>query len=209
MPIQEPGAGRSSVPGASRRRILEQARSHFFTHGFRRVTMNDLATALAMSKKTLYAHFSSKTELVEAVLRDRLQHLEADLDRLASAPSGDLIQELHRSLECVRRHMGEVRPPFVRDIRREAPELFRLVEDRHRDMSLRTFGRILEEGRRKGIIRRDIPTRLIVEILLGAVQAIVDPARMEELDLTPKTAFKTVVAVILEGVVTERGKVKP
>ena len=53
---------------ASRQRIVEAARAHFFSHGFRSVTMDDLADELGISKKTLYAHFRSKIALLEAVL---------------------------------------------------------------------------------------------------------------------------------------------
>jgi len=49
---------------AARRRILAGARRHFFANGFRRVTMDDLAAELGMSKKTLYAHFPSKQHLL-------------------------------------------------------------------------------------------------------------------------------------------------
>src|SRR5438552_1381598 len=52
---------------SARNRIIAGARSHFFAHGFRGVTVEDLATELGMSKKTLYAHFSSKTGILEAV----------------------------------------------------------------------------------------------------------------------------------------------
>ncbi|MGN6719163.1 MAG: helix-turn-helix domain-containing protein, partial [Candidatus Binatia bacterium] len=45
-------------------RIVSAARAHFFAHGFRSVTMDDLAAELGMSKKTLYAQFPSKTELL-------------------------------------------------------------------------------------------------------------------------------------------------
>ena len=55
------------IEGATRARILAAAREHFFAHGFRRVTMDDLAQELGMSKKTLYAHFPSKTALLEAM----------------------------------------------------------------------------------------------------------------------------------------------
>jgi len=96
----------------------------------------------------------------------------------------------------------------VRDIRREAPELFKLVEERRREMIQRHFGRIFDEGRAAGIIRTDVPTRLIIEILIGAVQAIMNPAKMEELGLEPKTGYSAIVMVILDGVITPKGRAK-
>jgi len=53
---------------ANRQRIVDAARGHFFSHGFRSVTMDDLALELGVSKKTLYAHFPGKFDLLEAVL---------------------------------------------------------------------------------------------------------------------------------------------
>ena len=186
-------------------RILKAAREHFFAHGFRSVTMDDLAAVLGMSKKTLYAAYPSKTTLLRAVLLDKISSVEHDLDAIMTQSSGDALAALQQLLACMQRHTGEIQPAFVRDIRRESPELFKLVEERRRAMIQRYFGSIFAKGRRSGIIRRDVPADLIVEILLGAVQAIMNPAKMEELGLTPKSGYSAITSVILDGVITKKG----
>src|SRR5437868_15506001 len=75
-------------PGA-RQRIVDAARAHFFSHGFRRVTMDDLAEELGISKKTIYAHFPGKFELLEAVLADKLMSVEATLSEVTRAHPKD------------------------------------------------------------------------------------------------------------------------
>lgn len=47
---------------------VKRASELFMTMGFKSVTMNDIATELSVSKKTLYENFSSKENLIEAVL---------------------------------------------------------------------------------------------------------------------------------------------
>jgi len=158
-----------------------------------------------MSKKTLYACFTSKTALLKAVLLDKFDEIEADLRHITS-DSTDVQASLHRLLACVQRHTEEIQPPFVRDIQREAPEMFQLVERRRREIIRRHFGKLFEQGRRAGIIRKDIPTPLIIEILLGATQAILNPPKMAELNLTPKTGFTAIIAVILQGALTNAGR---
>jgi len=185
------------------RRIVSAAREHFFAHGFRRVTMDDLAEDLGMSKKTLYASYPSKTKLLQAVLVDKFRSVETDLDAIMARCSDDALAELHQFLACMQGHAEEIQPPFVRDMRREAPELFKFVEARRRQLIQKYFGRIFAEGRRAGIIRKDISTELIVEILLGAVQAIMNPAKIEELGLVPKTGYGAIISVILNGVVAK------
>jgi AcrR family transcriptional regulator len=192
----------------ARQRIIAAAREHFFAHGFHSVTMDDLADGLAMSKKTIYAHFPSKTALLEAMLLDKFRRVEEELEAITSECSADFSTGLHRLLACVQRHAEEIRPPFVRDIQREAPDLFKLVQARRRGVIQRYFGKLLGEGRREGLIRKDIPVHLIIEILLGAVEAIVNPPRLAELGLSPKGGVTAIISVILEGALTPEGRTK-
>jgi AcrR family transcriptional regulator len=209
-------AAKSVKPAPSQRlrentaaqRIVSAARRHFFANGFRSVTMDDLAEELGMSKKTLYASFPGKEALLRSVLLDKFRSVEIDLDRIASAASTDVLDSLHQLLACVQRHAEEIQPPFVRDMRREAPEMFQLVQSRRREMIQRHFGKILEAGRRAGIFRKDISTRLMIEILLGATEAIMNPPKMAELGLTPKSGFLTILAVVLEGALTDKGRLR-
>jgi AcrR family transcriptional regulator len=196
------------VKSSTADRIVAAARAHFFAHGFRSVTMDDLAAELGMSKKTLYAEFSSKTTLLRAVLLDKFASVEKDLDAVMARCPGDAMAQLEQLLACMQHHTEEIQPPFVRDIRREAPELFKLVEERRRELIQRHFGRIFDEGRRAGIIRKDVSCALIVEILLGAVQAIMNPAKMEQLGLEPKTGYWAIITVILDGVIQKKGRSK-
>ena len=64
---------------ATRRRILEAAYARFYREGFARVGVDALAEAAGVTKRTLYYHFSSKDELLAAVLD--LQH-ELALERI-------------------------------------------------------------------------------------------------------------------------------
>ncbi|MFO1500152.1 MAG: helix-turn-helix domain-containing protein [Verrucomicrobiota bacterium] len=95
-----------------------------FLHGFRTVTMDDLAAELGVSKKTLYAHFPSKDALVEAVIRAKFNDLDTDLRRITSGEDRSLPGALQRLLEASQAHLGEIQPSFVRDLRRESPRFF-------------------------------------------------------------------------------------
>jgi AcrR family transcriptional regulator len=168
--------------------------------------MDDLANELGMSKKTLYSNFSSKRALLEAALLDKFQDVSADLERATAAASSDFLMSLHGLLACLQRQMGEIQPPFVRDMRREAPDIFKLVEARRAELIHRHFGKLLGEGRKAGVIRKDIPVKLIIETLLGAVQAIVNPQKIEELGMLPRDGMLAVIKIILEGAIARKGR---
>src|SRR6478735_7119099 len=108
---------RSHQSDFNRQRIVDAARAHFFSHGFRSVTMDDLAEELGISKKTLYAHFPGKIELLEAVLADKFAGVEAKLNEIARAHPHDFSTALHELLANMQRELDEIKPPFVRDMR--------------------------------------------------------------------------------------------
>lgn len=186
----------------TRQKIITGARKHFFPHGFRSVTMDDLAAELGMSKKTLYACFPSKVSLLEAVIRDKLHDADTNFERVTKNRTANFLDNLQELLACVQQNTEEIRPPFIRDIQREAPELFQLVEDKRRDLIQRHFQKLFNEGRKAGTVRKDIPASLIIEILLGATRSLIIPEKMLELRLTPQTAFTAVLHIILEGALT-------
>jgi AcrR family transcriptional regulator len=199
----------SPEPVAPPQRILAGARRYFFAHGFRGVTMDDLAGELGMSKKTLYAHFPSKMALLHAVMADKVAGVEADLTRTMNEAGDDFSTRLTALLACLREHTEEIGEAYLRDVRREAPELFAMIQERRRGLIQRVFGKLLQDGRKAGRIRKDIPTAMMIEILLGTVDSVVNPVKMGELGMTPKTAFQQIITIFLEGVLSQRGEAQP
>lgn len=198
MPVDKVLSSRSSAD-----RVISAARKQFFSHGFRTVRMDDIAAELGVSKKTLYAHFPSKKALVQAIMQEKFSEVEADLSGLKTADEQNVETALRNLLDCVQRHTAEIQPSFVRDIGRELPELFQVIEQRRRDVIRYHFGELFEQGQKAGVIRKDIPVHLIIEILLGAVQAIMNPPKLAELGLTLETGYSSIIRIILEGTLCE------
>jgi AcrR family transcriptional regulator len=190
----------------NRQRIVDAARAHFFNHGFRSVTMDDLAEELGVSKKTLYAHFPGKFDLLEAVLADKLTGVEATLKEVTRAHPRDFPATLRGLLAGTQRELDEIKPPFVRDMRQKAPEVFKLVERRRAALIQRYMGKFFVDGQRLGMVRKDVPAKLIIEILLAMVQSIMNPQKIEELGMMPKEGYSGILKVVLEGALTAKGR---
>jgi AcrR family transcriptional regulator len=185
---------------------VDAARSHFFSHGFRSVTMDDLAEELGISKKTLYAYFPGKVDLLEAVLADKFASVEARLKEATRAHPHDFPGTLHELLVAMQRELDEIKPPFVRDMRQKAPQVFKGVERRRAALIEHYFGKLFIEGQHAGMVRKDVPAKLIIQILLAMVQAIMNPPKMEELGMMPKEGFAGILKIVLEGALTSKGR---
>ena len=190
----------------NRQRIVDAARGHFFSHGFRSVTMDDLAEELGISKKTLYAYFPGKFDLLEAVLADKLTSVESTLREVTRAHPDDFPATLRNLLAGTQRELDEIKPPFVRDMRQKAPDVFKLVERRRAALIQRYMGKFFLDGQRLGMVRKDVPAKLIIEILLAMVQSIMNPPKMEELGMMPKDGYAGILKVVLEGALTVKGR---
>jgi AcrR family transcriptional regulator len=153
-----------------------------------------------MSKKTLYSHFDTKLQLLDAVIENKFRRVREDFDRILAARP-DFPEMLREFLDCVQRHTSAIQPPYLRDMRLEGPEVFQKIE-RLRSASIEHyFGQLMRLGRETGFVRNDVPARVIVEILLAAVQAIIHPARLEEWGLTPRSACGLITQIVLEGAI--------
>jgi AcrR family transcriptional regulator len=60
--------------GKTRSRILKAGYELFYKRGFARVSMDAIAAASGVTKRSLYYHFESKDDLVRAVLQEQQAH---------------------------------------------------------------------------------------------------------------------------------------
>ena len=81
-----------------RDKIISKSEELFLSLGFKSVTMDDIANAIGISKKTIYAHFSNKTALVEVVIFETLDHIYEGIDKI-NASSINPIEELYERVQ--------------------------------------------------------------------------------------------------------------
>ena len=56
-----------------RQKIIETAKEEFMQYGFHRISMDDIAEKLSMSKKTLYRYFTGKDDLIRTVMMGHMR----------------------------------------------------------------------------------------------------------------------------------------
>ncbi len=187
----------------ARTRILEKAEQFFLTHGYSRVTMDDLATELRMSKKTLYRHFSSKEELGEAALTASFARIGAELDGIIGDERLDFGERLQHFIRTLTGRYASA-ASVLRDFQRDAPNLWqRLLELRRESVQAR-FGSLLAAGVKAGAFRADVEPRLVLRMVLTLVDQLLRPDVLAELELSAEQLFPRMLGVILDGIHTGR-----
>ena len=122
--------------------------------------MDDLAVELGISKKTLYAYFPGKFDLLEAVLADKFTGVEATLKEVTRAHPDDFPATLRELLAGTQRELDEIKPPFVRDMRQKAPEVFQTRRAPAGCTNSALHGQIFSStGNGLGMVRKDVPAK--------------------------------------------------
>jgi TetR/AcrR family fatty acid metabolism transcriptional regulator len=153
--------------------ILEAALKTFVKRGYPETRVSEIANEAKVAEGTLYNYFKSKEELLLALfdekwggiiddIRKKISHLDDPNKKLKVMFS--LVVRMFRK----DRHLAEI---FLIDVKQSSiflknypvnrvVEFIDLIED------------ILEEGKRKGIYRKDLDTQVAKMIIFGSAQGI-------------------------------------
>jgi TetR/AcrR family transcriptional repressor of mexJK operon len=97
------GRPRQLAEDVRRQRLVAAAEQVFVAGGYGAASMDDIARASGMSKKTIYQLFATKQELFAAVIESRRAELAAMIEREASADSVRPEDVLRRFLRQIAR----------------------------------------------------------------------------------------------------------
>jgi AcrR family transcriptional regulator len=99
-----PPDGRRSAAADTRRRILAVALELFSTRGYAGTSIRDIAEAMGMTKASLYYHFESKEQILEAVTEPIRAEMNLMLRMAAGPPRPAAEQLLTQLAEILSRH---------------------------------------------------------------------------------------------------------
>lgn len=182
-------------------RIRGKALDHFLQFGFSKVTMNEIAEDLGMSKKTLYQYFPGKEDLLAEVVSSLHEETATAIEALVNDSATDFVQKLHGALDILSAFHSKMTPYFLADMEKHAPEVCKVTNDFKRDRIRNIMSKLIEEGIRKGVFRDDIDQEMIVLIYAGALQHLLRPDTFNRLGLSVSQIHKTIGSVVVEGIV--------
>ncbi len=189
--------GPAPIRDAKEAAIIAAARATFLTHGYDGASMDQIALAASVSKRTVYNRFRSKEELFAAAIEESCrQILPVDIDAIeASLPTREFVREMARVF------LRGILQPEALALRRIAafeagrnPAIGRSYLEHGLALMAATFAPVLERtARREGIRIDDVETAifqlgalisepLFTEMLLGAAPDDLDAAIEKQIE---------------------------
>lgn len=175
------------------RAVLDAAEEEFAAHGFAGASYNRIIERAGLSKGVMYYHFDDKSDLFRAVVRRAADTVAAIVGPWRPSRDADDFRDQLRALTARALEAAMVDPRAMRLVRlaARAPEMIERAYGEHAAAALRWTVAILDDGRRVGAVRDDLPLELLASAALGLGQGLdawflqhlpaLDPARAEAL----------------------------
>jgi len=187
-------------------RILMAARERFLPFGFARVTMDEIASDLGISKRTLYQHFDSKEALLREVMLDKVAGVTAGIDEVVERSGPSPTEKLSELVVFLARRLPRFSKVFLEDMKRYAPDLWVELDSRRNRAVTESFRKLIVEGQKEGTFRSDLSLDLLLLILEAVLHRVVNPEVLVELPGTLAEVVVEILEILSIGIMTDEGR---
>ena len=147
-------------------RILQKATDLFMRYGIRSITMDEIASQLGISKKTIYQFFTDKDDMVEAVVDQEIHNNVEECSRFQNSAE-NAVHEIFIASEELEEMLKGMNPLIMYDLEKHHPKSYRKFRDHKYQFMYTVIKENLERGIREGLYRDelniDIVTRHRIE----------------------------------------------
>jgi TetR/AcrR family transcriptional regulator, cholesterol catabolism regulator len=143
-------------------RIKLKAHDLVMQYGIRSVSMDDIAAALGMSKKTIYQYFADKDELVEAVIADKINYNQ-DCCLKDKSAAKDAIHEVFLAIEMMQEMFQNMNPTVIYDMEKFHPKAFAHFIQHKYNFLYKVIKENIERGIAEELYRPELDVDIIVK----------------------------------------------
>ena len=188
-----------------RTRILQKAFALFLSRGFTRVTTQDIAAALGISKKTLYKYYSSKHEIVSTAIEQNLEGLGHRLDTIMEHDEWGFNEKFAQVLMLIQKQVGSISEVFLEDMARHIPDVWEKIDSFRRNRVFSVLHQLLVQGQSEGAVRKDLDLDTVLFLLFGTIINNVTPERLLHAGFPLEKIFSTMIDLFYKGILTHQG----
>jgi len=187
-------------------KIINISRELFLSSGFSGTTVEDISSEFGMSKKTFYKIFTDKKTLLRVAIFSQINMTEAKVSKILADRKTPLMERFKRLSETLIASTLKITPVFIRDMKKNAPELWEEVSAKRKNLVLKYFTQVVDEGIESGVIRSDLDKKLVIIIYLAAIENVINPQVLSEMEYSVGEVFDVIITMMFQGVLTDKGR---
>lgn len=182
-------------------KILDAAIGRMLRVGFRKVTMDEIARDLSMSKNTIYKHFAGKDEIAEALFRRLEVEIDHELSLIEESNAAPL-DVITKSIFFLQQKLTPWFENLLGDIKTDLPDLWRRFIN-FRNEKIAEIKTLVEQGIKQGKFRK-INSALAVRMYMGAIDHVLNPEFLQSERISFADALEGVMDIWSAGIITKK-----
>ena len=183
-----------------RDRIIVKATEAFTAHGIKSITMDDIATSLGISKRTLYEVFEDK----ETLLREVLLKNQVDKNEFLENLLAESTNVLEVILVCFQKSIEmfhKTNKRFFEDLKKY-PSIYNMMKNSREKESESTIA-FFKSGVEQGIFRDDVNFAIINLLVREQFDLLLNTNICSEYPFLE--VYESIVFAFIRGIATEKG----
>lgn len=186
--------------------ILVEAEKLFMKFGMRSVTMDDIAKHLGMSKKTIYANFRDKNDLVKSLIAKMLKNDECNMQECINH-SSNAIEEVFSMMNFFKEMLSNINPIVFYDLEKYHNEAYKMMMEFHQNRVYHSVKINLERGIAENIFRPEINTEILAQARVGQINWIFESELIKSGKYSMYEVMHELTMQFLHGICTLSGHV--
>lgn len=184
--------------------IILKSCDMFLTHGFKSVTMDEIASEMGISKKTIYQHFSNKNDLVEEVSSYLFETISNGIDQIYELDK-DPIEELFLIKDFVLKNLKDENASPIYQLQKYYPKIHKtLMGKQFEKMQDCVVGNI-KKGIEQELFRKNLNPDLIIRFYYAGMSSLKDVELFDPNIFNTKLVQTEYLEYHLRGICSEKG----
>lgn len=184
--------------------ILKTAVDLFLTYGFKSVTMDDIANAQGISKKTIYQYFENKTVLVEEAVMLLFQIISTGIEEIRNQEKNP-IEEIYEIKQFLMKNLKDEKSSPQYQLEKYYPKIFHNIKEKQMCVMEDCVGCNIERGKKMGLFREDLNSDFISKIYFNCMMALKDKSLFPLEHFSMRMLMNNYLEYHLRGICTSKG----
>lgn len=184
--------------------ILKTAAELFLNLGFKSVTMDDIANAMGMSKKTIYHHFENKTILIKETVLYMFHFISTGIEDIR-AEENNPIEETYKIKQFLMTHLKDEKSSPQYQLQKYYPKIFDDLKAKQCCVMEDCITTNLKNGVALGLYRDTIEVEFISKIYFSCMMALKDKELFPLNNFSMQNLMENYLEYHLRGICTKKG----
>ena len=182
-------------------KILQVSLREFMKHGIRAVKMDDIASLLTISKRTLYEVYSNKEDLLLDCIKQMSEQVDAHMQAFSARQERNVVEIVMEFYHAQMNLFSGVTPVFLTDLKRYAKLRDYMAERHHTKESQRKD--FFKKGVADGYFLADFDYDIVARICEASLDHALRTHMYHRYQL--KHIFRNIILLFIRGICTEKG----